>query len=453
MFQKSNVFCNGAGFASARAKDFFAGNARAGTPVPLFSACFFWEKHLIVRMTIWLLAVLLLAALAGLGLRQGAIRVLLSFFGIVIGGLLAGPLGHLFKPLLSAFGVKHPVYLAILPPCIGFLIVLTIFKIAGAVLNKKVELHFKYKSGELQLAMWERLNHRLGMAIGLFNGAAYFVLVSVAAYLLSYWTFQMASGENDPKSVRLLNTMGEDLQKSGMYRVVGAVNRLSPTYFQAGDIVGLIYHNPLLQARLSRYPAIIGLSEQPEFQDLGNDKEFTELQMRQPPIIDLINYPKVQAIVKNPDTVKTITNALVPNLTDLQTFLETGKSQTFTEDIFGRWDFDLPGTMALIRKAHPNLTPAEAQKYRNAFAANFSNTTFVAAPGGMAKLKGFPHISRGTPPTLELQDAQGQWSGAGGAYSVSLPVEGKDQQLNGEIHGDRLALSGSELNLGFVRED
>jgi hypothetical protein len=404
-------------------------------------------------MTIWLLAVLLLAALAGLGLRQGAIRVLLSFFGIVIGGLLGGPLGHLFKPLLSAAGVKHPVYLAVLPPCIGFLIILTIFKIAGAVLSKKVELHFKYKSGELQLAMWERLNHRLGMCLGFFNGAAYLVLVSVAAYLMSYWTFQMATGDNDPKGVRLLNKMGQDLQKTGMYRVVGAVNRLSSAYFQAGDIVGLIYHNPLLQARLSRYPAIIGLAEQPEFQDLGNDKDFTELQMRQPPIIDILNYPKVQAIIQNPETVKAITNALIPNLSDLQQFLETGKSQTFTEEILGRWDFDVPATMNLVRKAHPNMGAAEAQKYRAAFMSNFAKTTFVAAPGGMAKLKSFPHINRGNPPTIELQDAQGQWSGAGGSYSVSLPVEGKDQQLNGEIHGNRLSLSGPELNLGFVRED
>src|ERR1700749_4668050 len=99
-------------------------------------------------MTIWLLALLLLAALAALGFRQGAIRVLLSFLGIVFGGLLAAPLGHLFKPLLGLFGLKHPVWIAFLPACIGFLLVLTIFKIAGAVLSKKVELHFKYKSGE-----------------------------------------------------------------------------------------------------------------------------------------------------------------------------------------------------------------------------------------------------------------------------------------------------------------
>ena len=197
-------------------------------------------------MTIWLLAILLLAALAAMGHRQGAVRVLVSFLGIVIGGLLATPLGHLIKPLLAAAGMKHPVWLALLPPCIGFIIVLTIFKIIGAVLNNKLEIHFKYKSSDLQLAKWDRLNHRLGMCLGLFNGAAYLVLIAVSIYLLSYWTIQMASGDKDPKGVRILNTMGEDLQRTGMNRVAVAVNRAPPAYFQSADIVGLIYKNPLL---------------------------------------------------------------------------------------------------------------------------------------------------------------------------------------------------------------
>lgn len=404
-------------------------------------------------MTIWLLAILLLASLAALGYRQGAIRVLLSFLGIVIGGLLAAPLGHLFKPLLAAAGMKHPIWLALLPPCIGFVVVLTIFKIIGAMLNQKLELHFKYKSSELQLAMWERLNHRLGLCLGLFNGAAYLVLLSVSIYLLSYWTVQMASGENDPKSVRILNTMGEDLQRTGMNRVAVAVNRAPPTFFQAADIVGLIYKNPLLQARLSRYPALLTLAERPEFQDLANDKDFTELQMRQAPIIQLIDYPKVQAIIKNPQTVKAVEDTLLPNLQDLRSYLETGISQTFTEEILGRWDFDVIGTMALVRKAHPNLTAAEAAKYRGAFMREFTKAVFVAAPGSTAVLKNYPHLNPGTPTTIDLQNCQGNWTSGNGTYTVTLSIEGKDRQFTGEIKGDRLGLSSQDLNFGFVRED
>jgi len=404
-------------------------------------------------MTIWLLAILLLAALAALGFRQGAIRVLLSFLGIVIGGLLAAPLGHLIKPLLAAAGMKHPVWLALLPPCLGFLIVLALFKIAGTMLNQKMELQFKYKSNDLQLAKWERLNHRLGLCLGLFNGTAYLVLLSVSIYLLSYWTVQMASGENDPKSVRVLNTLGEDLQRTGMNRVAVSVNRAPPTYFQAADIVGLIYKNPLLQARLSRYPALLSLAERPEFQDLANDNNFTELQMRQAPIIDLINYPKVQAIIKNPQTVKAVEDALLPNLQDLRTYLETGKSQVYTEEILGRWDFDVLGTMILVRKAHPNLTPQEIARYRNAFSAEFAKAVFVAAPGNVAVLKNYPHINPGTPPTIDLQNCPGQWNGANGTYTITVSIEGKDRQFTGEIKGDRLNLTSPDLNFGFIRED
>lgn len=406
-------------------------------------------------MTIWLLAVLLLAALAALGLRQGAVRVLLSFFGIVIGGILAAPLGHLLKPLISAIGVKHPVWLEFLPPCIGFLVVLTIFKIAGAVLNNKVETHFKNTAGEVQQAMWERANHRLGLCLGFFNGAAYFVLISVAVYLLSYWTYQMATPDSDPRGVRVLNRMGADLQRTGMNRVVGAVNRMPPAYFQAADIVGLMYHNPLLQARLSRYPGILGLAQQPEFQDLGNDPAFTELEMKQPPILQLIDYPKVQAIIKNPETMKKITAALVPNLADLENYLtnNTGRSEVFTNQIFGRWDFDVIETMGLVRAAHPKMTAAEAKKFRDALNASFTKTTFVAVPGNVAVLKNYPHFNQGPPASIELQNYRGQWDGNNGGYTVTLPIDGKDQQLNGKIQVDRLALTNSEMNLGFVRED
>jgi len=405
-------------------------------------------------MTIWLLAVLLLAALAALGSRQGVIRVLLSFFGIVFGGLLAAPLGHLFKPLLASAGMKHPIWLALLPPCIGFLIVLTIFKIAGFVLNNKVEMHFKYKSGELQLAMWNRLNHRLGLCLGLFNGAAYLVLVAVAVYALSYWTVQMATPESDPKTVQLLNRMGKDLEKTGMNRVAVSVNHMPTNYYLAADIVGLIYKNPLLEGRLSRYPAIISLSEQPTFQDLANDTAFTEMRMRQASLLELMNYPKVQAILQNPELVKTVTNALLPNLADLQSFLMTAKSQTFDDEIYGRWDFDVNGAMALFRKSHPNMPPLETKKRRDAFIIDFAKTTFVAAPPDMAVLKGYPHINLSSkPPTIELQNSQGHWTGINGTYTVNLQVDGKDQQLSGEIHGDRLALSNSEVSLGFVKDD
>ncbi|HTL15781.1 MAG TPA: hypothetical protein VL793_01015, partial [Patescibacteria group bacterium] len=88
------------------------------------------------------------------------------------------------------------------------------------------------------------------------------------------------------------------------------------------------------------------------------------------------------------------------------------------------------------------------------FRSNFAKTMFVAAPGDLALLKNYPHIDMSTrPPTLSLQNSQGQWSGIHGTYTVNIQVDGKDLQLAGEIHGDRLTLTSGELGLGFVRED
>ncbi|HEY9509394.1 MAG TPA: CvpA family protein, partial [Verrucomicrobiae bacterium] len=95
-------------------------------------------------MTIWIIAVLLLASLVGLGLRQGAIRVGFSLIGILLGGLLAGPIGHLLKPVFSAIGVKNPVMLWLVPPVVVFVIVLTLAKVAGLFVHKKVEVFYKY---------------------------------------------------------------------------------------------------------------------------------------------------------------------------------------------------------------------------------------------------------------------------------------------------------------------
>src|SRR4051812_14275110 len=99
-------------------------------------------------MTIWLLALILLAALAALGYQQGAIRAGISFIGIILAALLALPLSNLVKPALSALGVANPVVLAALSPFIIFVIVLSAVKVAGLAIHKKVDVYYKYKAGD-----------------------------------------------------------------------------------------------------------------------------------------------------------------------------------------------------------------------------------------------------------------------------------------------------------------
>ena len=105
-------------------------------------------------MIFWLLALVLLASLAGIGYRQGVIRVAFSFVGIVFGALLAGLLGKLMKPLLITFGLKTPPLAWLLAPVVAFLLISIIFKVAGFMVHQKVDVHFKYHAGDLRLALW-----------------------------------------------------------------------------------------------------------------------------------------------------------------------------------------------------------------------------------------------------------------------------------------------------------
>src|SRR6185436_17544668 len=156
-------------------------------------------------MTIWLLALLLMGCLAGVGYQQGAIRVAISFVAIVVAALLAGPLAKLVRPVLAAVGVANPVLLWSLAPFIGFVLVLTAFKIGALAAHMKVDVYYKYNAGDLRLALFNRLNARLGLCLGLLNAVAYLVLISFVIHTFSYWTVQMASSDDDPRRLRILN--------------------------------------------------------------------------------------------------------------------------------------------------------------------------------------------------------------------------------------------------------
>jgi hypothetical protein len=232
-------------------------------------------------MTFWLLALVLLASLAGIGYRQGSIRVAFSLVGILVGALLAGPLGKVVKPLLVVLGLRTPPLAWLLAPLVVFVMISIIFKVAALVVHRKVEVHFRYHAGDLRQVLWERLNGRLGLCLALVNGALYLILLSSVIYPLSYWTVQMATEDKDakedkdPKTMRILNRLGEDLQSTGFAKVARAVDRMPQVWYDSADLAGLIYKNPLSEARLARYPAFLSLAERPEFQDMANDTQFT----------------------------------------------------------------------------------------------------------------------------------------------------------------------------------
>ena len=409
-------------------------------------------------MTIWLLALLLLASLAGLGFRQGAIRVGFSFFGIIFGALFAPPLGRLLKPLLVSVGLKNPAYSWVVGPLIVFILFSIAFKIAGLAVHQKIDVFYKYKAGDLRLALWERLNRRLGLCLGLLNGTAYLILISFLIYSFSYWTVQMASSDSDPKNadpttLQILNRMGHDLQATGFYKVATSISKFSPSFYNAADVTGLLYQNSLMEARLARYPGLLGLAERPEFQDLATDTQFTQMRLERKPIMAIIKHPKVEGILNNPETMKTIWSTIEPDLKDLAAFLETGRSAKYdSEKILGRWNFDVNSIMAAIRQKQPNLTSSQMQKIKKPMVAAYMKTMLVAVPNRQAILKSFP---RNPTAPGETQTVQGKWEGAEGKYILNF--SGNLGEIPASVEGDRLTLTGGAslggMNLAFTREN
>ena len=404
-------------------------------------------------MIIWLLALLLLASLAALGYRQGAIRVGISFIGILVGALLAAPLGRFVRPAIAAMGVKNPLVPWLLGPVVVFVLISVVFKVIALNVHQKVDVHYKYKAGDLRLALWERLNARSGLCLGLLNGAAYLVLLAAVIYPLSYGTVQLASSDADPRWIRVLDSLGKGMQNTGLDKVACALDPMPAVWYQAADLAGLLYHNPLLEARLSRYPAYFDLAERPDFQDLASDKDFIALRSRQEPIMNVLNYPKVAGMLQDRNLLKELWSTTLPDLKDLRTYLETGKSPKYDpETILGHWKFNIRVALSLMVRAKPNINSIEMRKLKAAMLASYSKTTFVAKPGHKAEFKHLPQLKLSpTASPVGGDNVPCEWQDNGGGGKYQLSVSGND--VPAVVEEDRLTIGPQNMAVVFERED
>ncbi len=398
-------------------------------------------------MTTWLLALVLLAVMAGVGHRQGAIRMAFFFAGVLFGAVLAVPLGHRLTPVLPRLGLKDLVVTWALGPMIAFVAITVVFMVVGAAVHHKVGLHFKYKAGDLRLALWERLSRRLGLCLGVFSGAASLVLIAFAIYVPSYLTLQAANANGDPNWMRLLNILGRDLRSSGLDKAARALDSIPQADYDMADFVALLYRNPALEPRLGAYPPFYSLADLPEIKGLA---ELRELWQRSEPMPALLQHPKVQAILNNPVALNQIWSTIATNLPDVRTYLLTGRSpRCDLIPILGRWDFDVREVFLGIRRARPNLKASELAKLRESLLANYSKTRFVVRPEGQVTLQNVPGLEALPPSAVSLRTIQGQWKGED-PYELSFP----GRTLPAVVEGDRLTIKNEGLlDLVFYRED
>ena len=398
-------------------------------------------------MTIWILALLLLGCGAGIGYRQGIIRVGFSTLAIPIAAVLSPSLAGVVKPVLSAFGISHPVLVWMIAPIIVFIVILSIFKSAGYAVHHKADVFYRHQAGDLRLALWERLRSRLGMCLGMVNGLMYLVIISWVIYTMGYWTVQLASTDSDPRWMRILNRLSWDLEKTGLTKAAAAVDHTPEIHYEMADLAGLIYQNSLLEARLSRYPAFLWLGERDEFQNIAKDQKLMEQRLQGASVREIMSNGNIDAIIRNPDLLKLIWNMVALDITDLRAFLETGRSPKYDrEPLLGRWYYSSKGSIAEYRKEKPNVPTSEVQKLRRWMIERFSKAMIVAAPDRHLVMKDYPRLNT----AADVQTLKGQWKGADGDYVLTFE---DSSEHAAHVESLKLYFKGESVPVVFDKEE
>jgi hypothetical protein len=366
---------------------------------------------------VWIIALVCMGVVGLAGYWRGPICAAFSLLGLLFGLLLARPLSPLAAHLLPLLGLHHPLWQLFVPGALAFVGVLVIFKLVGNALHQKTIIHFKYNQKDEHLFFrWERLYNRLGFCVGMLNGAVYFLILMMPVYVAGYFTAEMADPDA-PAGLRLLTTLRGQLHDSGLDRVLAAYDPIPPAIYQAADLIDLVLHNPLLESRLAHYPAFLTLSQQKEIQDIASDVALQQMIQTQAKVRDILNYPKIQAMVTNPAVPQQIYSLLDNDLADLQMFLNSGKSPKFdSEKILGIWNIDVHATLAEERRLHPDMNRPQIAALHTTLVPLITGFSLKATPDNQIILrKQNPNSALPTPV------GEGTWKKADNAYEVTLP--------------------------------
>ena len=392
-------------------------------------------------MTIWIIALILLACTGIVGYYQGGLRAAFSFVGLLVASLFATPLGSILKSMLPIFGLKNPFYIAFLGPIVGFLIILIVFKVAALAVHKKVEGWYKYKANDTQRMLFERMNTRVGAPMGLANGLVYLLAIGTLIYSLGYLTVQVATSDQDSWAIRLVNHLAEDAESTGLNKAVAPFVTKSTFYYDAADVVADIFQTPLLQNRLANYPALLLLSEKEEYKPLSM-ASFQSEWIKGMTFGSFVNHESVKPLIENHDAYTNLLGLLGGEVSDLKSYLETGKSPRFDDErILGRWAFDFKASMNLARRRKPNMGSAEITQLRKYMATSFKDAMLIATVDHKTILK--------IPAAGKDKALRGTWKNSGSNYVLISNEGDKNVEVDANVEGRNIIFTKGGLVLVF----
>ena len=393
-------------------------------------------------MILWLIALVMLTSVGIVGFYQGALRAGFSFVGLLIAALLASPIGSLLAAVVPIFGLKNPVAIAFISPAIAFLLILTAFKLGALAVHKKAEAYYKYKSSDTQRMLFERMNARVGIAVGMANGLVYFYVICTLIYALGYLTVQVASADQDGWSPRLVNRLSSDMAATGLTKAVAPFMPKSELYFDGADVVADIFHTPLLQRRLANYPPFLLVGENEEFKGLSDAAFQGEWLKGALTFGSFVNHDRVQPLVENHDVVTNVLGMLGGNFKDLKVYLETGKSPKYDDEkILGQWEFDFKASMNATRRKKVNMGSADVTKLRKTLSAIFLKSTLTATVDHRTVMK--------LPAAGSKAITKGTWKNVDGKYILTIRQGEQNLELEAQVDGKTILFTKDGLVLVY----
>lgn len=393
------------------------------------------------RMYLWILALVLVIALGVVGFYQGALRAAFSFVGLLVAAAAARPVGVVFDFVLPALGLSHPAVLAFISPVLGFIVVLAAFKLGAFAVHKKVDTWYKYKGSDTERLLWERLNARVGIPLGICNATIYVLLLGNLIYSIGYFTTQMATDRGESWVVNVVNRLARDVQSTGMIKPISPFNSATEAYFDASDVLADLFHSPLLQNRLANYPIFLTLGDQPDFKPFS-DPKFQEQWASGMSLREFASHETVKPVLQNAQLFTNVLELIRPDLKDLKIYLETGVSPKYDEEkILGRWQFNFRASIAEARRRKPTIGPAELKRLRALLGTVFNNATLVATVDNKAILK---------LPAAQGRTTEGIWKSAGGGqYLIQVSEGAAKGELQATVDGRRMTFVRDGIALVF----
>lgn len=416
-------------------------------------------------MTIWFLALLLFGIVGALGRQIGGIRMGVSLLGALVALFAAGPLSPVVRMALGAAGFNNPVTTWSLGAPLAFLAILMIFNSSAVGVYLKISGYYKHRATDDVRMRWERIDSGMGLTAGLLSAVVYLIAACGYIYHVGYYTRQVESPTDNPIWLKLVNKLRDDLSSSKFDRVAAGIGQASPTFFQTADVIGLLYHNPELQARLPEYPLFMSLAEHGDFQSAFTNDTVRALLTTKTNIASVLKDPTGQPMVVHAETQRVLKQL---DLADLTKYLQTGQSEQFAkEPLIGKWQLNVSGTLKQYGQRNAKASPNEMGRLKLILQNYFSDYTLTLTPDEKVYVKSrrdpiafaaFLNPLFRPPPlppnTLPKTVFPGSWKKEGEKYQFTLTTPQGDKTADATlVDGGKLATAIGPNVLVFSRTE